>query len=503
MTKKPKIDDAPPAAEDNTYREVRLKKRDALTALGINPYPYKYDVTAYAQDLQQKYEKLEPGQVTADVVKVAGRIMALRNDGMFITLQDTSGRIQIFTHKDNPVGEDQFKILENLDIGDIIGVEGIIRRTPRGELSVNTKAINVLTKTLLPLPDKFHGLTDIEARHRQRYLDLMMNEDSRTTFQKRSKIVSSIRHTLEAKKYLEVETPMLHVIPGGTTAKPFLTHHNTLDMPLYLRIAPELFLKRLVIGGLADGVFEINRNFRNEGVSIKHNPEFTMLEVYVVYQDYNDMMDLVEELIINAAKSIGGSLELEFQGKTLNLKGPWPRKSMTELVKEQTQIDFEKIEADKDAVAAAKKIGVAVTDKMKWGQVVEAVFADKVEPTLLQPIHVTNHPVDISPLAKVHRENPRLTERFETFINGWEIANAFSELNDPVDQDNRFKAQVREREAGNDEAMFYDEDFITALEYGMPPTGGMGMGIDRIVVLLTNSASIREVIAFPTKRVKD
>jgi lysyl-tRNA synthetase class 2 len=387
-----------------------------------------------------------------------------------------------------------------LDIGDLIGVEGLVRRTSRGELTVNAAAVTVLAKTLRPLPEKYHGLADIELRYRQRYLDLIMNPESRETLRRRSRIIATIRNHLVERGYLEVETPMLHTLPGGASAKPFVTHHNALDMDLYLRIAPELHLKRLLVGGLADKVFEINRNFRNEGISPRHNPEFTMLELYEAYVDYAAMMRLTEELITAVAESVLGSLRVNYGGTVIDLSPPWPRRSMAELVLAATGVDFLGFADPEAARRAAAALGAALTGSENWGQALEAAFAARVEDTLIQPTHVTGFPRDISPLAKADRADPRLAERFETYIYGWEITNAFSELTDPQDQRGRFEAQMRARAAGDEEAQPLDEDYVTALEYGLPPCGGLGIGIDRLVMLLTDRPSIRDVIAFPTLR---
>jgi lysyl-tRNA synthetase class 2 len=498
---KPKPENAAPAMETNALIDAKLENLKQLQARGVNPYPYRYDVTHQAGELQKKYETLATGAVTEDIVRVAGRVMSYRNSGMFIDLRDESGKIQIFSHKDNTPAD----VLEQMgyyDIGDLIGVEGVVRRTPRGELTVNTKSATMLGKSVRPLPEKFHGIHDTEIKYRQRYLDLIMSEESRMVFRKRARIVAFIRQLLIDEGFMEVETPMLHVIPGGTSAKPFLTHHNALDMPLYMRIAPELYLKRLIVGGFSK-IFEINRNFRNEGISIKHNPEFTALEVYQAYADYTDMMSLFERIVEGAAKAVNdGSTKLSFGDRDIDFKAPWPRKTMTELVKEKTGADFLTIPDAAQAEAKAKEIGVPVRPGAAWGEIVEAVFAEKVEDTLIQPIHVIDIPKDVMPLAKVHPQNPRLTESFESYINGWEIGPAFSELSDPFDQRARFEQQMKSREAGNDEAQRMDEDYIEALEYGMPPTGGLGIGLDRLVMLLTDSHSIRDVIAFPTLRHK-
>lgn len=486
---------------DASIEEIRLKKTQRLKELGINPYPYHFDQTHKAKALQESYKDLESDQVTEDKVQVAGRIMAIRNSGMFIVLDDTTDRIQIFCQQEN-LSDLDIQCLELLDLGDWIGIEGIIRRTKRGELTINASKITVLAKTLLPLPEKYHGLTDIELRYRQRYLDLIMNLESRNRLRIRSHIIATLRRLLIDRGFLEVETPMLHVIPGGATAKPFITHHNSLGLDMYLRIAPELFLKRLIVGGLSDRVFEINRCFRNEGLSPRHNPEFTSVELYQAFADYHDMMDLTEDLVSGIAQHVLGTTTVIYNGVELNFAKPWPRKSMIQLVFEITGVDFSKIETDAEARDAAKKLNVPVKPTNNWGEVIETIFGEKVEPTLVQPIHVTDFPKDISPLAKVHRDNPRLTERFETYVNTWEIANAFSELNDPVDQRHRFEEQVKAKDQGNDEAHHMDEDFITALEYGMPPTGGLGIGLDRLCMLLTDGHSIRDVIAFPAMKPK-
>jgi lysyl-tRNA synthetase class 2 len=484
---------------EDPLREVRIEKRNRLRALGKEPYPYSFERTHEASELERRYAGLAVGAETTDRVRVAGRIRAMRNSGMFIDLHDASGKIQIFCHRDL-VDSDEIGILRLLDIGDLIGVEGLVRRTPRGELTVNATNLTVLAKALRPLPEKYHGLADVELRYRQRYLDLIMNPESRETFRLRSRIVAAIRRFLTEGGYLEVETPMMHTIPGGASARPFVTHHNALDLDLYLRIAPELHLKRLVVGGLADKVFEINRNFRNEGISPRHNPEFTMLELYEAYVDYTVMMRLTEELITTVAGTVLGKLQIDYTGTTIDLSPPWPRRSMAELVHAATGVDFLAIESAERARQAAAGLGAVVTGNENWGQALEAAFAARVEDSLIQPIHVTGFPRDISPLAKADRNDPRLVERFETYIYGWEIANAFSELNDPQDQRERFEAQMRARAAGDEEAQPLDEDYVTALEYGLPPCGGLGIGIDRLVMLLTDSPSIRDVIAFPTLR---
>jgi lysyl-tRNA synthetase, class II len=485
-----------PRGAEDPLRAVRIGKRESLKALGIDPYPYSFERTHEAAALDHRYAGLAAGAETADVARVAGRIRAMRNSGMFIDLYDASGRIQIFCHKDL-LGPDALALLRLLDMGDLIGVEGLIRRTPRGELTVNALAITVLAKALRPLPEKYHGLADVELRYRQRYLDLIMNPETRDTLRRRSRTIAAMRSFLVERGYVEVETPMLHTIPGGASAKPFVTHHNALDIDLYLRIAPELHLKRLLVGGLADKLFEINRCFRNEGLSPRHNPEFTTLELYEAYVDYTAMMQLTEELITTAAETVLGTLRTAYSGTEINLAPPWPRRSMAELVLQETGIDFMALD-EAGAQRALDELHIEETEN--WGRALEEAFSHYVEDKLLQPIHVTGFPRDISPLAKADRDDPRLVERFETYIYGWEIANAFSELNDPEDQRERFEAQMRARAAGDEEAQPLDEDYVAALEYGLPPCGGLGIGIDRLVMLLSDSPSIRDVIAFPTLR---
>ncbi len=483
-------------------RQTRIQKLADLADKGVNPYPYKFDKTASAKELQERYKDLPAGEETTDVYAVAGRVMAIRNTGMFIDLMDDTGKIQIFSHKEN-LPEDQLKILKLVDIGDIVGFTGTIRRTPRGELSIKSTELKLLSKALLPLPEKHHGLTDVEIRYRQRYVDLIVNEDVRDTFRKRSLIIQKIREFLAKEGYLEVETPILQTMASGANARPFTTHHNALEMDLTLRIALELYLKRLIVGGISERVYEIGKCFRNEGIDTRHNPEFTMIELYQAYADYNDMMTLTENMVAYVAQEVLGTMKIKYGEHEIDLTPPWDRKTMLGSIKEATGVDFMEIYSAKQAIETARRLHVPVEDGMNWGQVVEAVFEEKIEPTLIQPCHIIDYPREISPLAKVHRDNDRLTERFETRVNGWEIANAFSELTDPIDQRMRFEAQAKAKAEGDEEAMDIDEDFINALEYGMPPTGGMGMGIDRLVMLLTDSPSIRDVIAFPTMRNKD
>lgn len=480
-------------------RQARVQKLTDLADKGINPYPYSYSKNANAKDLQDKYKDLAPGEETEDSYSVAGRVMAMRNSGMFIDLMDATGKIQVFCHKEN-IDEEAIKILKLVDIGDIVGFTGTIRRTPRGELSIKATKYKILAKALLSLPEKFHGLTDVETRYRQRYVDLIVNEESRDVLRKRSLIIQKIREYLTKQGFLEVETPMLHTQAGGATAKPFITHHNSLDMDMFLRIAPELHLKRLMVGGLSEKIFEINRCFRNEGLSPKHNPEFTLLELYQAYVDYNEMMALTENMISTIAQEVLGTMKIKYGDKEIDLTPPWDRKTMLGAIKEYTGIDFNELYTSGEAREKAKAMNVEVEDTDNWGQILDKIFEEKVEPHLIKPIHIIDYPRDISPLAKIHRDNDRLTERFESRINGWEVANAFSELTDPIDQRYRFEAQAKAKALGDEEACDIDEDYINALEYGLPPTGGLGVGIDRLVMLLTNSQTIREVIAFPTMK---
>ena len=490
----------PNSAKDQ-IRQTRIQKLADLADKGINPYPYFFNKTADAAELQEKYKDLEAGVETDDEYSVAGRVMAIRNTGMFIDLMDASGKIQIFSHKEN-LSEEQLKLLKLIDIGDIVGFTGTSRRTPRGELSIKSTSLTLLSKSLLPLPEKFHGLTDVETRYRQRYVDMIVNEDVRKTFRTRSLIIQKIREYLTNKGFLEVETPMLHPQAGGANARPFITHHNTLDMDMFLRIAPELYLKRLMVGGVSEKIFEINRSFRNEGIDVRHNPEFTMMELYQAYVDYNEMMKLTENLVSTVAQEVLGTMKIKYGDNEIDLTPPWDRKTMIGAIKEKTGIDFSTCFTVEDAKAKAKSLGINPEDCDNWGKVIDLIFEEKVEPDLIQPVHIIDYPRDISPLAKVHRDNDRLTERFETRVNGWEIANAFSELTDPIDQRMRFEAQMQAKANGDDEAMPIDEDYICALEHGAPPMGGLGIGIDRLVMLLTNSPSIRDVIAFPTLKKK-
>jgi len=488
-----------PISAKESIRQRRLEKLAELVDKGINPYPYTFDKNINACELQEKYKDLEAGEETNDAYAVAGRVMAIRNTGMFIDLMDSTGKIQIFSHKEN-MDPDMVKTLKLVDVGDILGFYGTIRRTPRGELSIKATGYKILSKSLQTLPEKFHGLTDVEIRYRQRYIDLIVNEQTRDTFRKRSLIITKIREFLNRDGYMEVETPTLQTLASGANARPFNTHHNALGMDLTLRIALELYLKRLIVGGVSERVYEIGKCFRNEGIDTRHNPEFTMIELYQAYADYNDMMTLTENMVAYVAQEVLGTTKIKYGENEIDLTPPWDRKTMLGSIKDATGVDFLEIFTAAEAIQKAREIGVHVDEDMNWGQVVEAVFEDKIEPSLIQPCHIIDYPREISPLAKVHRENDRLTERFETRVNGWEIANAFSELSDPIDQRYRFEAQALAKANGDEEAMSIDEDYINALEYGMPPTGGMGMGIDRLVMLLTDSQTIRDVIAFPTMR---
>ena len=485
----------------DVIRQGRIDKAQHLRDLGFNPYPYKYEKTASAKELQEKYKSLADGEETTDRYKVAGRVMAIRNSGMFIDLMDDTGKIQIFSHKQN-IDAEKIKLLKLVDIGDIVGFEGDIRRTPRGELSIKAIDFEVLTKSLKPLPEKFHGLTDVETKYRQRYIDLIINEETRETFRKRSLIIQKIREFLAERGYLEVDTPILQTVASGANARPFTTHHNALDMDMTMRIALELYLKRLIVGGVSERVYEIGKCFRNEGIDTRHNPEFTMIELYQAYADYNDMMELTENMVAYVAKEVLGTTKIKYGENEIDLTPPWDRKTMIGAIQEYTGVDFLSCNNLEEAIKLASTINVDAQECDSWGKVIDQVFEEKVEPSLIQPVHIIDYPLEISPLAKVHRNNTRLTERFETRVNGWEIANAFSELTDPIDQRQRFENQALAKANGDEEAMEIDEDFIEALEYGMPPTGGMGMGIDRLVMLLTNSSTIRDVIAFPTMKNK-
>ena len=482
----------------NDQMQIRREKLAALQAEGRDPFVQtKFDFNADSAAIKADYEAFE-----GKTVKVAGRLMSKRGQGkvMFCDLQDRAGRIQIFVKIDE-LGEEEYNRFKKYDIGDIVGVEGEVFKTKTEEISIRAKVVTLLSKSLLPLPNKFHGLTDKEARFRQRYVDLMVNPEVKRNFVIRSKFIKHLRNYLDSMGYIEVETPVLNTIAGGAAARPFVTHHNTLDIDMYMRIATELPLKRLIVGGM-DRVYEVGRIFRNEGMDPKHNPEFTTVELYQAYADFHDMMDIAEGIYTTFAKEVMGSYELEWMGEKIDLTPGWPRLTMVEAVKKYVGVDFGVITDDAEAVAAAKAVGVELADAAEktWGNALYACFDQKVEEHLVQPTFITMYPVEVSPLTKKSPEDPRLTERFEFFINRSEMGNAYSELNDPIDQRERFMKQVEQRERGDDETEMLDEDFLTALEYGMPPTGGMGMGIDRAVMLFTGADTIREVILFPTMK---
>lgn len=486
-------------------RATRLEKVEQLKQLGMNPYAYQWESSHHAAQLQEKYADLPSGEEIEVEVAIAGRIMARRVFGKlaFFTLQDETGSIQLYLEKkriDEGMADvpDAFKHLKDLtDAGDILGAKGTVKRTEKGELSVYVKQYAILTKSLLPLPDKWHGLTDVAKRYRQRYVDLIVNPEVRETFRRRALITAGIRRYLDKLGFIEIETPVLQGEAGGADARPFITYHNTLDMELYLRIATELHLKRLIVGGF-EKVFELGRIFRNEGISTRHNPEFTTIEVYQAYADYQDMMALTEGIITTVAQEVLGTLEITYQGEPINLTPPWRRVTMHDLVKEQTGLDFTAFPTLEAAIAAASEAGIGGAEECESiGKILNEAFEQKCEPNLIQPTFVLDYPVEISPLAKPHRSKPGLVERFELFIVGRETANSFSELTDPIDQRQRLEGQAARKAAGDLEAQGVDEDFLTALEYGMPPTGGLGIGIDRLVMLLTDCASIRDAIAFP------
>ncbi len=481
----------------NQLMKVRREKLEKLQAEGKNPFEItKFNKTHTSKQIIDHYDELEGKDVT-----VAGRIMAKRIMGKasFCHIQDGEGKIQSYVSI-NELGEESYQQFKEDDIGDIIGITGFVFKTKTGEISIHAKEVTLLSKSLRPLPEKYHGLKDTDLRYRQRYVDLIMNPEVRDTFIIRSKIISKIRSILDEKGYLEVETPVLNTISGGATAKPFVTHHNALDIDMYLRIATELNLKRLIVGGY-EKVYEIGRIFRNEGMDIRHNPEFTTIEFYAAYQDYHDMMDICEEIFTRCAQEVVGTMKINYQGTDIDLTPAWRRITMIDSIKEVTGVDFNTIETDEEAVKLAKERGLEVDPiKETRGDVIALFFDEYVEKTLIQPTFIYEYPVEISPLAKRSKVDPRLTERFELFIGGREYGNAFSELNDPIDQYERFKKQVEAREAGDDEAGMMDEDFVMALEYGMPPTGGIGIGIDRLIMLLTDAASIRDVLLFPTMK---
>lgn len=492
------------AGEQQNLSQLLQVRRDKLKELqesGNDPFQItKYVVDNHSANIKENFDALEGQEVS-----IAGRLMSKRGMGKvsFCDLQDKSGRIQIYARKDD-MDEAVYNRFKKYDIGDIVGIRGEVFRTQRGEMSVRVKDVTLLSKSLLPLPEKFHGLTSTELRFRQRYVDLMVNPEVKRNFVIRSKFIKFMRNYLDNMEYIEVETPVLNTIAGGASARPFITHHNTLDIDMYMRIATELPLKRLIVGGM-ERVYEIGRIFRNEGMDPKHNPEFTTVELYQAYADFHDMMDIAEGILSGAAKEILGTYEVEWMGEKIDLTPGWRRLTMVDAVKEYVGIDFGAITDDAEAVAAAKAIGVELADAAEktWGNALYACFDQRVEEKLIQPTFITMYPVEVSPLTKRSPADPRLTERFELFICHSELANAYSELNDPIDQRERFQKQVEQRERGDDETEMMDEDFLTALEYGMPPTGGMGMGIDRCVMLLTGQDTIREVILFPTMKPLD
>lgn len=488
--------------ELNELEAVRREKLSKLRDLGVNPFGDKYERTHWAQEILDQFDSRSKEELETEenLVRVAGRLMAKRGQGKasFAHIQDFTGRVQIYVRQDR-VGDLQYEIFDLCDIGDIIGVRGTVFKTKTGETTIKADEVVLLTKSLRPLPEKYHGLKDIETRYRKRYIDLIVNPDVMQTFITRSKIISAMRRYLDERGFLEVETPTLHGIAGGAAAKPFITYHNALDMQMYLRIALELHLKRLIVGGM-EKVYEIGRVYRNEGVSTRHNPEFTMMELYEAHADFHDIMSLTENMIAYIAQEVLGTTVIDYQGYKVDLTPQWKRAHMVDLIREVTGVDFWQQMTDEEAHAIAKEHGISVEPTMKFGHIVNEFFEQKVEETLIQPTFVYGHPVEISPLARKNQEDPRFTDRFELFIVAREHANAFTELNDPIDQRERFLAQLVEREQGNDEAHMMDEDFIEALEIGMPPTGGLGIGIDRLVMLLTNAPSIRDVLLFPHMR---
>ena len=489
-----------PVEQDmNELMKVRRDKLAAFEAKGVAPFGHRFEVSHHAKDVLEQFGHLEGEEESSEEITIAGRLMAIRGHGKasFSVLMDRSGRIQIYFKLD-VLGEEKYSQFKLLDIGDIIGVKGHVFRTRRGEITVRVDDFDMLSKSLRPLPEKFHGLTDTEIRYRQRYVDLIMNPEVMNTFVARTNIMKSIRQYLDERAYIEVETPVLGTIAGGAAARPFITHHNTLDLDMYLRIATELNLKRLIVGGM-ERVYEMGRVFRNEGMDVRHNPEFTTIELYQAYADYTDLMDITEGLVLNAANKVLGTTEFDYQGTHIDLANV-KRISMNDAVKEATGKDFLSCQTVEEARAMATEIGVPYEERFGIGGILNAAFEEKVEETLIQPTFITGHPTEISPLAKRNPENPMITDRFEFFIYGRELANGFTELNDPIDQEGRFLDQLKQREAGDDEAHEMDRDFITALEYGLPPTGGLGIGIDRLVMFLTDSASIRDVLLFPTMK---
>lgn len=487
-------------SEINEQMQVRLDKMHKIEEHGWLPFGHKFEWSHHAADIAEQFEELSANET---IVRLAGRVMAIRGHGKtcFMDLMDKSGRIQLYVRKD-AIGEENYALIKMMDIGDIVGVSGTVFRTHMGELSIKAVSLEMLSKSLRPLPEKWHGLKDIEMRYRQRYVDLIVNPEVRDTFVKRSQIIKSVREILDNRDFLEVETPIMHSIAGGAAARPFITYHNALDMQLYMRIAPELYLKRLIVGGM-ERVYELGRVFRNEGIDIKHNPEFTIVEIYQAFADYKDMMELTETIVSQTAQKVLGTMKITYEGQEIDLTPPWNRMTMIEAVAKYTGQDFTGVTDIEEARKMAAAINVPIEKTYGIGKIINACFEEHVEDKLIQPTFITGHPKEISPLAKSSVENPEFTDRFEGFIYAREICNGFTELNDPIDQRERFVKQVEERKAGDDEAHMMDEDFVNALEYGLPPTGGLGIGIDRLVMFLTDSTSIRDVLFFPHMRHKN
>lgn len=496
---KPNTEEAAVLTENeiNEQMQVRIDKMHKIEEHGWKPFGYRFLYTHRAADIAAQFDELSEKETE---VKMAGRIMAIRGHGKtcFMDMQDKTGRIQVYVRKD-VIGEENYALIKLMDIGDTVGITGTAFRTHMGELSIKANSVEMLSKSLRPLPEKWHGLKDVETRYRQRYVDLIVNPEVRDTFVKRSQIIRSVREVLDSHDFLEVETPILNTIAGGAAARPFISYHNALDMQVYMRIAPELYLKRLIVGGM-DRVYEMGRVFRNEGIDNRHNPEFTSVEIYQAFADYRDMMDLTEEVVVKTAEKVLGATTINYEGTTIELASPWKRMSMIEAVKEYSGKDFTNVTDLEEARAIAKELNVAVEPSFGIGKIINACFEEYVEDKLIQPTFITGHPKEISPLAKSNPENPEITDRFEAYIYGREICNGFTELNDPIDQKERFLKQVEERANGDEEANMMDEDFVNALEYGLPPTGGLGIGIDRLVMFLTNSSTIRDVLFFPTMK---
>ena len=496
---KPNTEEAAVLTENeiNEQMQVRIDKMHKIEEHGWKPFGYRFLYTHRAADIAAQFDELSEKETE---VKMAGRIMAIRGHGKtcFMDMQDKTGRIQVYVRKD-VIGEENYALIKLMDIGDTVGITGTAFRTHMGELSIKANSVEMLSKSLRPLPEKWHGLKDVETRYRQRYVDLIVNPEVRDTFVKRSQIIRSVREVLDSHDFLEVETPILNTIAGGAAARPFISYHNALDMQVYMRIAPELYLKRLIVGGM-DRVYEMGRVFRNEGIDNRHNPEFTSVEIYQAFADYRDMMDLTEEVVVKTAEKVLGTTTINYEGTAIELASPWKRMSMIEAVKEYSVKDFTNVTDLEEARAIAKELNVAVEPSFGIGKIINACFEDYVEDKLVQPTFITGHPKEISPLAKSNPENPEITDRFEAYIYGREICNGFTELNDPIDQKERFLKQVEERANGDEEANMMDEDFVNALEYGLPPTGGLGIGIDRLVMFLTNSSTIRDVLFFPTMK---